>query len=91
MSGPLLPNEVKVDVAGKCKKEVLKTVVDIIDSYKPLLDYDYQLDNERNYLSWVQNRNLKQPISHISLQSRMKLLLLQRGTLDFLFDKSSKT
>ena len=59
MSRPLLPNEVKVDVAGKCKEEVLKTAVDIIDSYKPLLDYDYQLDNERNYMSWVQNRNLK--------------------------------
>lgn len=59
MSRPLLPNEVKVDVAGKCKEEVLKTAVDIIDSYKPLLNYDYQLDNERNYLSWVQNRNLK--------------------------------
>lgn len=59
MDRRLLPNEVKVDVAGKCKEEVLKTVIDIIDSHKPLLNYDYQLDNEHNYLSWVQSRNLK--------------------------------
>jgi len=58
MNRPLLPNEVKIDVAGKSKKEVLKSVVDIIDTYRPLLDYDYELDNERNYLSWVQSRNL---------------------------------
>ena len=59
MGRPLLPNEVRVDVAGKCKEEVLKTVIDIIDSHKPLLNYDYQLDNEHNYPSWVQSRNLK--------------------------------
>ena len=59
MSRHLLPNEVKIDVAGKSKEEVLKSVIDIIDTYKPMLDYDYQLDDEHNYLSWVQSRNLK--------------------------------
>ncbi len=58
MNRHLLPNEVKFDVAGKSKEEVLKSVIDIIDTYKPLLDYDYELDNEHNYLSWVQSRNL---------------------------------
>lgn len=58
MNRHLLPNEVKVDVAGKSKEEVLKSVIDIIDTYKPLLDYDYQLDDEHNYLSWVHSRNL---------------------------------
>ena len=53
-----LPNEVKIDVAGKSKEEVLQTAIDIMDSFKPLLDYDYQLDDEYNYLSWVQSRNL---------------------------------
>ena len=59
MNRHLLPNEVKIDVAGKSKEEVLKSVIEIIDTYKPLLDYDYQLDDEHNYLSWVQSRNLK--------------------------------
>ncbi|MBS5844031.1 MAG: AAA family ATPase [Clostridiales bacterium] len=58
MNRNLLPNEVKIDVTGKSKEEVLKSVIDIIDHYKPLLDYDYQLDNEHNYLSWVQSHNL---------------------------------
>ncbi len=58
MNRRLLPNEVKIDAAGKSKEEVLKSVIDIIDTYKPLLDYDYELDNERYYLSWVQSRSL---------------------------------
>lgn len=58
MNRHLLPNEVKIDVAGKSKEEVLQTVVDIIDNYQPLLNYDYQLDDEHNYLSWVESRNL---------------------------------
>ena len=59
MNRHLLPNEVKIDVAGKSKEDVLKSVVEIIDTFNPLVDYDYQLDDERNYLSWVQSRNLK--------------------------------
>ena len=55
---PLLPNEVKIDVANKSKEQVFKEVVEIIDNYKPLLDYDYTLDDEKKYLSWVQSRNL---------------------------------
>ena len=59
MNRQLLPNEVKIDVAGKNKEAVLKSVIEIIDTFNPLVDYDYQLDDERNYLSWVQSRNLK--------------------------------
>lgn len=56
---PLLPNEVMIDVAGKGKEEVLKSAIDIIDNHTPLSDYDHRLDSEKNYLSWVQSRNLK--------------------------------
>ena len=58
MNRHLLPNEVKIDIAGKSKEEVFKSVIDIVDTYKPLLDYDYELDNEQHYLSWVRSRNL---------------------------------
>ncbi len=59
LNRPLLPNEVKIDIAGKGKEEVLKSAIDIIDSFKPLSEYDYQPDHEQNYLSWVQSRNLR--------------------------------
>lgn len=58
MNRNLLPNEAKIDVAGKSKEEVLKSVIEVIGTYKPSLDYDYQLDDKHNYLSWVQSRNL---------------------------------
>lgn len=58
MNRHLLPNEVKIDIAGKSKEEVFKSVIDIVDTYKPLLDYDYELDDEQHYLSWVRSRNL---------------------------------
>lgn len=48
----------KIDIAGKSKEEVFKSVIDIVDTYKPLLDYDYELDDEQHYLSWVRSRNL---------------------------------
>jgi broad-specificity NMP kinase len=54
----LLPNEVMVDVAGKSKDKVLKEVIKIIDTFKPLKKYAYKLDNKKHYLSWVQSRNL---------------------------------
>lgn len=58
MNRHLLPNEVKIDIAGKSKEEVFKSVIDIVDTYKPLLDYDYELDDAQHYLSWVRSRNL---------------------------------
>ncbi len=58
MSRKLLPNEVQIDVAGKTKENVLKEAIDIIDHFKPLTEYEYELDDERNYLSWVQSRGL---------------------------------
>lgn len=59
MNRHLLPNEVLLDVAGKSKEQVLAEAIRLIDAYEPLLDYDYELDDEHNYLSWVQSRNLK--------------------------------
>lgn len=54
----LLPNEVQIDIANKNKDEVLEEVIKIIDNFKPVKDYIYELDDEKNYLSWVQSRNL---------------------------------
>ena len=54
----LLPNEVQVDIAGKSKEEVLTEVVKLIDNFKPVKDYTYELDDEKHYLSWVQSRKL---------------------------------
>ena len=54
----LLPNEVKIDVAGRTKEEVFNEAINVIDSFEPLTDYKYELDDEHNYLSWVQSRQL---------------------------------
>lgn len=59
MRRKLLPNEVVIDVAGKTKKEVLSEAIRIIDGFKPLKDYDYELEDEHNFQSWVHSRNLK--------------------------------
>ncbi len=53
---PLLPNEVRLDVAGKTKEEVFAEAVRIIDGFEPLLAYDYALPPEGDYLSWVLSR-----------------------------------
>lgn len=58
MNRKLLPNEVQIDVAGKTKEEVLKEAINIIDNFEPMLDYKYELDDKRNYLSWVKSRQL---------------------------------
>lgn len=58
MNRKLLPNEVQIDIAGKTKEQVLKEAIKVIDSFEPIKDYDYELDDERNYLSWVQSRQL---------------------------------
>lgn len=58
MSRKLLPNEAQIDVAGKTKEEVLKEAIHVIDHFEPLTDYKYELDDEHNYLSWVQSRKL---------------------------------
>ena len=54
----LLPNEVLIDIAGKTKEEVLAEAIRIIDGFRPDKDYDYVLDDEHHYLSWVQSRQL---------------------------------
>lgn len=59
MSRILLPNEVMIDIAGKSKENVLSEAIKIIDDFRPLKDYDYNLEDEHNFLSWVQSRNLK--------------------------------
>lgn len=53
-----LPNEVQIDVAEKTKEEVLNEAINIIDSFDPKTDYFYEFDDEHNYLSWVQSRQL---------------------------------
>lgn len=53
-----LPNEVQIDVAGKTKEEVLNEAINMIDNFEPKTDYIYELDDEHNYLSWVQSRQL---------------------------------
>ncbi len=58
MSRNLLPNEVQIDIAGKTKEQVLEEAIKVIDRFEPIKDYDYELDDERNYLSWVQSRRL---------------------------------
>ncbi len=58
MSRNLLPNEVQIDIAGKTKEQVLEEAIKVIDNFEPIKDYDYELDDERNYLSWVQSRQL---------------------------------
>lgn len=58
MGRKLLPNEVQIDVAGKTKEEVLQEAIGIIDNFVPQTDYEYELDDEKNYLSWVQSREL---------------------------------
>ena len=53
---PLLPNEVKLDVAGKTPETIFNEAKQIIDSFEPMLDYEYELPPETDYLSWVQSR-----------------------------------
>lgn len=59
MGRALLPNEVMIDVAGKTKEVVLNEAINIIDNFNPVKNFDYELDDEYNYLSWVQSRGLK--------------------------------
>ncbi len=59
MNRQLLPNEVLIDVAGKTKEEVLNEAIERIDSYKSLLDYDYELPEKELFYSWVQSDGLR--------------------------------
>ena len=58
MGRRLLPNEVQIVVAGKSRAEVLEEAVCIIDGFCPVVGYEYELNEERNYLSWVWSRGL---------------------------------
>ena len=58
MKRKLLPNEVMIDVAGKTKEEVLAEAIGIIDAFHPAKAYDYEPDDEHNYLSWVRSWQL---------------------------------
>ncbi len=57
-SRKLLPNEVMMDVAGKSADEVFQEAVRLIEGHQPMMQYDAVPDDEHNYLSWVQSRNL---------------------------------
>ena len=52
----LLPNEIIVDIADKNKDKILTEVIKKIDNFNPDKNYSYELDDEKNYLSWVQSR-----------------------------------
>jgi hypothetical protein len=54
----LLPNEIIIDIADKNKDKVLTEVIKQIDNFNPDKNYSYELDDEKNYLSWVQSRKL---------------------------------
>ena len=54
----LLPNEIIVDIADKNKDKVLTEVIKQIDNFNSDKNYSYELDDEKNYLSWVQSRKL---------------------------------
>jgi len=58
MGRKLLPNEIQIDIAGKTREQVLNEAIRIIDHFEPAKDYDYEPDDEHNYLSWVQSRRL---------------------------------
>ena len=58
MNRKLLPNEVQINVAGKTKEEVLNEAINIIDNFEPKIDYVYEPDDEHNYVSWVQSRQM---------------------------------
>ena len=54
----LLPNEIIIDIASKNKDKVLTEVIKQIDNFNPDKNYSYELDDKKNYLSWVQSRKL---------------------------------
>lgn len=58
---PLLPNEVKLDVAGKSAAQVLEEALAVIGDFEPMLDYKYDpADMDINdYCSWVHSRGLR--------------------------------
>ena len=57
---PLLPNEIKLDVAGKTTSEVLDGAEKLLKDFSPLTDYEYALPDEKDYYSWVISRGLRQ-------------------------------
>lgn len=59
MNRGLLPNEVVLDVAGKTKDEVLSEAINIIDNYKCIIDYDYEMPSKDLFYSWVESDGLR--------------------------------
>ncbi|MBR4554664.1 MAG: AAA family ATPase [Ruminococcus sp.] len=57
-SRPLMPNEVKLDIAGKTAEQVLGEAMDLLEGFEPELDYDYMPGDQRYYHSWVHSRGL---------------------------------
>ena len=57
---PLLPNEIKLDVAGKTPSEVLDGAETLLKDFSPLTDYEYALPDDKDYYSWVISRGLRQ-------------------------------
>lgn len=59
MKRDLLPNEVVLDIAGKNEEQVFKEAVYLIDKYKSILKYEYNLPDKRLFYSWVRSDKLK--------------------------------
>ena len=59
MNRELLPNEVLIDINGKSKEKVLKEAIDLIDNYKSILDYEYELPKKELFYSWVESDGLR--------------------------------
>lgn len=57
-SRKLLPNEAVIDIAEKNKDEVFQEAVNLIDHFVPKLEFDYVVDQEDTYLSWVKSKQL---------------------------------
>ena len=58
MSRGLLPNEMKLDIGGKSREQVLAEALEMLEHFEPALDYEYELDDINNYFSWVHSRDL---------------------------------
>ena len=50
---PLLPNEIVIDVTGKSADEVFDIAINKIDNTKSLLNYEYEMPDQKCFGTWV--------------------------------------
>ena len=56
---PLLINEVEIDVTGKDSDAVFDEAVKCIDSFNPLIEYEYVKPSKELFYSWVISNGLR--------------------------------